>query len=280
MKKILTCTDGSGYSAVSCEFSAWLAARDKASVDLLYVTDIRQYEMPIVADISGSLGAQPYLNLVSQLQQVEKIKVNAVEQSSRKVFEQAGFKERVSFIHHEGTLIDRVQDLQDDYDLVVLGKRGMNSEVAKEHLGSSLERVVRACSKPVLVTSRAFRPIQNVLFAYDGGVSCRRALDFLSSDPMFEGMSITVVSVEEKGRPPAASTLDEAVGKLLSGGRACEKRVLTGEVESDISNMADPAKVDLLVIGAFGHNRIREFFIGSSTTELLRTKNMPLLCFR
>ena len=81
-------------------------------------------------------------------------------------------------------------------------------------------------------------------------------------------------------RPPAASTLDEAVGKLLSGGRACEKRVLTGEVESAISNMADPAKVDLLVIGAFGHNRIREFFIGSSTTELLRTKNMPLLCFR
>jgi nucleotide-binding universal stress UspA family protein len=280
MKKILTCVDGSGYSAVSCEFTSWLASRDRAAVDVMYVTDIRQYEMPIVADISGSLGAQPYLNLISQLQQVEKIKVDAVEQSSRKSFEQSGFKGQVSFIHHEGTLVDRVDDMQDDYDLIVIGKRGMNSEAAKEHLGSTLERVVRVCEKPVLVTSRAFRPIKNVLFAYDGGVSCRRALDFLTTGPMFEDMKITVVSVEEKGRQPAAQTLDEAVGKLLSGGRACEKKILTGDVESSISALADPAKTDMLVIGAFGHNRIREFFIGSTTTELLRTKNMPVLCFR
>ena len=280
MKKILICTDGSGYSAVSCEFAAWLASRDAAAVDVMYVTDIRQYEMPIVADISGSLGAQPYLNLISQLQQVEKIKVDAVEQSARKVFEQAGYKGALSFIYHEGTLVDRLDDMQEDYDLIVIGKRGMNSETAKEHLGSSLERVVRVCNKPVLVTSRAFRPMKNVLFAYDGGVSCRRALDFLATDPMFEGMKITVASVEEKGRQPAVQTLDEAVGKLLAGGRPCEKKILTGDVEAAISALADPAKTDLLVIGAFGHNRIREFFIGSTTTELLRTKNMPLLCFR
>jgi nucleotide-binding universal stress UspA family protein len=280
MKKILTCIDGSGYSVVSCEFAAWLANRDHAAVDILYVTDIRQYEMPIVADISGSLGAQPYLNLVSQLQQVEKLKVDALEQSSRKVFEQAGFKGALSFIHQEGTLVDRVDEIQDNYDLVMVGKRGMHSEVAKQHLGSSLERVVRVCNKPVMVTSRAFRPMKNVLFAYDGGDSSRRALDFLSTDPMFENMNITVVSVEEKGRPPAAQTLDEAIGKLLSGGRACEKKILKGEVETAISTLAETSDTDLLVIGAFGHNRIRELFIGSTTTELLRTKNMPLLCFR
>ena len=280
MKKILTCTDGSGYSAVSCEFAAWLAIRDKAAVDVMYVTDIRQYEMPIVADISGSLGAQPYLNLVSQLQQVEKLKVEAVEQSARKVFEQSGFTGELTFVHNEGTLVDSVDEVQNDYDIIVIGKRGMNSEVAKEHLGSSLERVVRACDKPVLVTSRAFRPIQNVLFAYDGGESSRRALDFLAADQMFEGMTITVVTVEEKGRPPATQTLDEAVSKLGSNGRKCAKKILSGEVESTISAFAESSNTDLLVIGAFGHNRLREFFIGSTTTELLRTKNMPLLCFR
>jgi nucleotide-binding universal stress UspA family protein len=280
MKKILVCTDGSGYSSVSCEFAARLAMRDKAAVDIMYVTDLRQYEMPIVADISGSLGAQPYLNLISQLQQVEKIRIDAIEQSSRRVFEQAGYNGQLSFLHYEGTLVDRVDDIQNDYDLIVIGKRGTNSEAAKEHLGSSLERVVRVCNKPVLVTSRAFRPFKNILFAYDAGVSSKRALDFLATDPMFEGMKITVTSVEEKGRMPAAQMLDEAVGKLLAGGRDCERKILTGDVESAISTLADPTKVDMLVIGAFGHNRIREFFIGSTTTELLRTKNMPLLCFR
>lgn len=280
MKKILTCTDGSGYSAVSCEFAAWLAGRNSAAVDVLYVTDIRQYEMPIVADISGSLGAQPYLNLVSQLQAVEKLKVRAVEDSARTVFAQKGFSGPLNFIHQEGTLVDSVDALQDGAELVVVGKRGMNSEVAKEHLGSSLERVVRACIRPVLVTSRAFRPIRNALFAYDGGVSSRKALDFLCTDPMFDEITITVATVEEKGRPNAEQVLGEAVGRLLAAGRRCEKKILTGEVESVIAAVADPASTDLLVIGAYGHNRIREFFIGSTTTELLRTQNMPLLCFR
>jgi nucleotide-binding universal stress UspA family protein len=280
MKKILTCTDGSGYSAVSCEFAASLAQKSGAAVDVLYVTDIRQYEMPIVADISGSLGAQPYLNLVSQLQQVETLKVKMMEDSARTVFAQAGFTGQLTFLHQEGSLVDSVDTLQDEVDLVVIGKRGMNSEVAKEHLGSSLERVVRACVKPVLVTSRAFRPIRKVLFAYDGGVSTRKALDFLVKEPLFADTTITVASVEEKGRPPADETIGEAVGRLLAAGRRCERKILAGDVEGVIAAAADPETTDLLVIGAYGHNRIREFFIGSTTTELLRTQNMPLLCFR
>jgi nucleotide-binding universal stress UspA family protein len=280
MKKILTCTDGSGYSAVSCEFAAYLAQKSAAAVDVLYVTDIRQYEMPIVADISGSLGAQPYLNLVSQLQQVEKIKVKAMEDSSRTVFAQAGYTGVLTFLHEEGALVDSVDSLQEDVDMVVIGKRGMNSEVAKEHLGSSLERVVRACVKPVFVTSRAFRPIKNILFAYDGGISSKKALDFLVKDPVFADATITVATVEEKGRPSAEETLGSAVGRLLAAGRHCERKVLAGDVEGVIAAAADPETTDLLVIGAYGHNRIREFFIGSTTTELLRTQNMPLLCFR
>jgi nucleotide-binding universal stress UspA family protein len=280
MNRLLVCTDGSGYSSVSCEFTAWLAARGGAAADILYVTDIRQYEMPIVADISGSLGAQPYLNLVSQLQQVEKMKVEVVGQAARKVFEQADFKGELSFIHQEGTLVDRVEDLQDKYDLIVLGKRGMNSESAKQHLGSSLERVVRACRKPVLVTSRAFRPINKVVVAYDGGTSSKRALEFIAQNSMFDDMWILVVSVEEKGHGPAPALVDEAVGKLLAAGRSCEHRALSGDVEKAISSCAESVGADLLVIGAFGRNRLREFFIGSTTSELLRTRNMPLLCFR
>jgi len=280
MKRLMVCTDGSGYSNISCEFAAWLAAQTSAQADVLYVTDIRQYEMPIVADISGSLGAQPYLNLVSQLQEVEKIKVGVVEKAARKVFEQSAYCGEMTFIHQDGTLVDRVEDLQGNYDLIVLGKRGSNSETSKEHLGSSLERVVRACHKPVLVTSRAFRPINKVLIAYDGGVSSRRALDFLATDSMFTDMLIVVASVEEKGHDDATKLTNDAESRLLASGRCCEKKVLSGNADEAISTCAESIGADLLVIGAFGHNRLREFFIGSTTTELLRTRNMPLLCFR
>ncbi len=280
MKKLMVCSDGSGYSSVSCEFAAWIAGKCSASVDILYVTDIRQYEMPIVADISGSLGAQPYLNLVSQLQQVEKLKVEVVEQTARKTMEQAGFSGELNFIHEEGTLVDKVEELQDKSDLILIGKRGMNSEAAKKHLGSSLERVLRASKKPVLVTNRAFRPINKVMIAFDGTPSSRRALDFVASAKVFEDCWISVVSVAEKGRPSAGEMADEAAGKLLAAGHGCERVVLGGQVAEAIYDYSEKANIDMIAMGAFGQNRIHEFFLGSTTTELLRTRNMPILCVK
>ena len=60
MKKILLCTDGSSYAEECCRYGAWLAKQTGAAIDLLYVTDLRQFEIPAVADLSGSLGIQPY----------------------------------------------------------------------------------------------------------------------------------------------------------------------------------------------------------------------------
>ncbi|BET68628.1 hypothetical protein ASA1KI_35460 [Opitutales bacterium ASA1] len=38
--------------------------------------------------------------------------------------------------------------------------------------------------------------------------------------------------------------------------------------------------VDLLVIGAYGHSRIRQFIVGSTTTACVRTCLVPVLMFR
>ncbi|NPZ02087.1 universal stress protein, partial [Pseudomonas aeruginosa] len=38
--------------------------------------------------------------------------------------------------------------------------------------------------------------------------------------------------------------------------------------------------IDLLVMGAYGHSRIRQFLVGSTTTSMLRTTISPLLLLR
>lgn len=37
---------------------------------------------------------------------------------------------------------------------------------------------------------------------------------------------------------------------------------------------------DLLVMGAYGQSRIRELFVGSTTTAMVRTGKVPVLLFR
>jgi len=38
--------------------------------------------------------------------------------------------------------------------------------------------------------------------------------------------------------------------------------------------------INLLVMGAYGHSRIRYLIIGSTTTEMIRTCKIPVLLFR
>ena len=281
MKNLLICTDGSNYSQECCRYGAWLAKQARAHVEVLYVTDLRQFEVPVVADLSGSLGIQPFEGMVTHLQEVEEQKAEFVKNSALSIFEAVGLSDRVQFHHETGLLVDAIDAYAARADLVLLGKRGENVNFATKHLGSMLERVVRSASKPCLVTPRKFRPIDHVAVAYDGSPSCKEALEFMSKVELFTAFNLQVIVVNE-GRleDEAAKLLAEAEVMLnrFSLYPACQ--VLNGVAETAIADYVKQTKVDLLVAGAYGHTRIRELLIGSTTTALLRNCHVPVLCFR
>ena len=54
----------------------------------------------------------------------------------------------------------------------------------------------------------------------------------------------------------------------------------SGEPERVISDHVEKYGVDLLVMGAYGHSRIRNLIIGSTTTQMIRSCLVPVLLFR
>jgi len=69
--------------------------------------------------------------------------------------------------------------------------------------------------------------------------------------------------------------------KLLSdAGKAATVTILHGEPETAIAAHVAEAGVDLLVMGAYGHGRLRNMILGSTTTALLRSCRIPVLVFR
>jgi len=281
MKRILICTDGSSYSQVCCEYAAWLAGRMNASVEILYVTDLRQFEVPLIADLSGSLGIQPYQAILAQLQELEGRKAKVILDSAQATVEKVGIAAELKSTHETGMLVDCLTDCEENCDIVLLGKRGENANFATEHLGSTMERVVRASRRPCLVTSRAFQPITRILIAYDGGSSCRRALEFVSESDAFRGLELHIVTVT------GGMDADTALGHLRSaeatareGGFEPVCQMLHGTPEEQISAYVSGNHINLLVMGAYGHNRIRYLIIGSTTTEMIRVCKVPVLLFR
>ncbi len=283
MKKILVCADGSDYAQVCCQYAAWLAGRSGAHIDLLYLTDIRQFEVPFIADLSGSLGIQPYQDIMSQLQEMERKKAIMIEETSRQALAAGGQADGISFHHRTGLLIDCLGDFENDVDLVMLGKRGENADFATEHLGSTMERVLRASKKPCLVTSRKFREIRKILLAYDGGQSCRKALRHLtiSGLEIMKDVQFHIVTVvENKDQAFAQKSLGEAESVSRAAGYKPVCQLLDGHVKEALSGYVEKENIDLLVMGAYGHTRIRYLLIGSATTATLRGCKIPVLCFR
>ncbi|MDQ8193887.1 universal stress protein [Coraliomargarita sp. SDUM461004] len=282
MKNILICTDGSNYSHEACLYGAWLSQHTNASISVLYVTDLRQFEIPAVADFSGSLGIQPFEGMVSQLHEVEEVKAQFVKEHALKTLQGAGVDEvKITFHHETGLLVDVMSDYADMADLVLMGKRGENANFATEHLGSMLERVLRSVEQPCLVTNRQFKPIDSIAIAYDGGASCRKALNYIIANEPFRSMDLhIIVCVEGHKEDEATQRLNEAEAVLKAAALAPTCQMLTGEVETAIAEYVVQSDIDLLLLGAYGHSRIRELLIGSTTTELLRSCYVPVLCFR
>ena len=164
----------------------------------------------------------------------------------------------------------------------MLGKRGENADFAAEHLGSSMERVVRATSKPCFVTPAKFSAPRKVLLAYDGGDSCKKALKHILGSSALAGLDLHVVTVAENSpfQNEGPADIQSLEPKIIEAGFKPHMSVLSGLAEEVISDYVTENGIDLLIMGAYGHSRIRHLIIGSTTTDLIRRCNIPVVLFR
>jgi nucleotide-binding universal stress UspA family protein len=131
----------------------------------------------------------------------------------------------------------------------------------------------------VFIASRAFRPIAKVLVAYDGGASATKAVDHLVRSPLFQGRAVHVVTVGH-ATPEVTRYLAYAKAMMKAAGIEAETSILPGQPETTLSKLVDEAHCDLLVMGAYGHSRIRSLIIGSTTTAMIRACKVPVVLVR
>lgn len=286
MKNILLCTDGSAYSQVSYEYAAWLAQRIDIAIEILYVTDRRAEQVLQTSDFSGNLGIDSYQHLLDELVELEAAKAKVNHQRAKIILQEAEqffgdrHLEKIKLTHETGFLVDLFHKLEQESDLVILGKRGENANFATEHLGANLERIVRSSIKPCLVTPREFQPVKRILLAYDGGKSCQKAIEYLSQSPIFKGLDLHIITVDTGNKDKAQQNLNTAQTIMEQVGINSTSTLLTGDVEDEMEKYIATHNIDLLIMGAYGHNRIRHLIIGSTTAQMLRNSHIPVLLFR
>ena len=287
MKRILLCTDGSIFAQSSYQYGAWLATKLYAKVDVLYVSDARSQATAEASNLSGSIGVDASDVLLQQLVALEHEKAKLNHQKAKLILQNAesaltsGGVTTVQAMHKTGFLVDFLPELESDVDLIILGKRGEAAEFASGHLGANLERILRSSHKPCLVTSRQYQPIERLLLAYDGSKSCEKILQFLIDSPAFQGLELHIITVAKSSEDTTAnSRLEQAKQKAITGGFQAVCWFIQGNPETAIAQYVKENNINLLLMGAYGHSRIRHLVIGSTTAQILRSSNIPVLVFR
>ncbi len=281
--KIIALVDGSGYSASVCDHAAWIAQRSGAPVELIHVLGRR--DAVDTQDHSGAIRLGARTALLTELAELDAQRAKLMSQRGRAILEDARAileKDGVTDIATRlrlGDVVEAVADVEGEARVIVIGKRGEDADIASGHLGSNLERIVRASHKPVLVASRAFRPIAKVLVAFDGGASAVKAVDHIARSRVFQGLSVHVVTVGS-ATPEAARGLSDAKARLEAAGIEAETSILPGQPETALGRLVEEAGFDLLVMGAYGHSRIRSLIIGSTTTAMIRSCKVPVVLLR
>jgi nucleotide-binding universal stress UspA family protein len=278
IKSILVALDGSEHADATLQHALWLAERLRATVLGLHVIDVVSIEGSFLHDISGSLGFEPYLDFSAKMRDALRERGRVLlETFARRCAERSVPSDTTLGM---GIVANEICDQARMADLVVIGHRGVNEQFSTGLLGSTTESVTRKSPKPVFVSPIRFREISRPVLAYDGSQRASAAMHAAAEVASALGLPLTVLHVTRDDGENDAKALNEARRYLHSYDLALTCESVSGYPHQKIVDFIRDRDHDLLFIGAYGHSRIIEMVLGSTTEYVLRNSPAPVFLAR
>jgi nucleotide-binding universal stress UspA family protein len=288
MTNIVACIDGSNTTPAVCDFAAWASLRLGAPLQFLHILDKKEFatSQQLGGNTSGSIGLGSREALLQELTELDEKRGKIALQHGHMLLEfaksraqESGVKAPITRQRH-GDLVDTLIEIENDIRLLVMGKQGALGDSIGDHVGNNLERVVRTLQRPILVTPQTFNVPQHFMIAFDGSATTRKVIEMVATRALFAGLPCHIVMVNSETKE-ASDHLDWAKNMLETAGFSVIANVISGEVKQALCDYRDKNNIGMVVMGAYGHSKIRQFFVGSTTTKMIQhTADVPLLLLR
>jgi len=279
---ITACIDGAEMTDAIIDASVWASHTLSAPLKFLHVIE---RAMTPTSDRSGAILPGTADHLLDELTELDEKRGKVALEigkhmlaSARERATSAGI-DQVSLQQRHGGIIEAMITTEPDTRVFVVGRLGDSHDVSAPKLGAHLESLVRSISTPVIVAVGAFSPPRSFMVAYDGSETAEKAIAELAASSLLKGQSGHVVMIgpdNEKNR----SDLQRATELLAAGGHAVDGHLRQGNVVTELHAFREERNIGLIVMGAYGHSRVRDFFVGSNTSKMIVSSPVPLLLLR
>lgn len=224
---------------------------------------------PVFADASGmvlaSLAEAEHERVVAELARASK-RFRAAVAGSGATESRVAMREATAHLLSQTCIAD-----------LIIATRPHETDVPDPVMAISLGDVIMAAGRPVLCLPPG--PVQrdfgNVVIGWKNTQEARRAVaDALPI--LSRAERVAVACIDESPE----DALDEVVQHLARHGvpvRAVRRRIDDETVVGALLDIADESGAGLIVAGAYGHSRLREWMFGGVTRDLLRTSTLPFL---
>jgi len=276
IRHILVPTDGSEESFIGVRYGVGLAKQWEATLHGLYVVDVKMLEGPFFRDVSAALGTAPYVNYQGNIAMILEERGKAALEHFRKTCEDAGVKHNARLL--TGVVPRVIVEQGELADLIVLGRSGEHSEWLDGLVGSTTEAVVRRADRPVVVTGKDTPGHDLFVVAYDGSHYAKEALQRAADLGADWKAALRVLVVATESR--AATLVREARQYLEAHQLQVDYVIREGDPSEAIVADAAESHADLLVMGAYGHTKVRELVVGSTTAYAINHAPCPVLLTR
>jgi nucleotide-binding universal stress UspA family protein len=284
MNEIFACVDGSRVTESVCDAAVWVATHVEAPLTVLHA--LEHDTAPLTGDLSGSIGLGAREDLLAEMIELESQKAALELRQGKLVLEAVSSRaehqgiHRINAMQRHGLLAETLSDLEEQIRVLVIGRQGEAHEVFSNAIGSHIESVIRTLHRPVLVVAEGWEAPESFMLAYDGSATADKALQMVSESPLLKGLNCHLVAVKTQSTVAIESALAEASARLSVAGFKVTAAMLEGAVVDRLIDYQSDQSIDLTIMGAYGHSRIRQFFVGSQTTKMLSRSQTPLLLLR
>jgi nucleotide-binding universal stress UspA family protein len=165
------------------------------------------------------------------------------------------------------------------YDLVVLKQSGSEDDIASQDM---IEAALFNSGRPVLIVpyiQKAGFSIKRVVVCWDGSRAAARAVgDALPLIAKANNVQVlTVVTGKFDENDVKGADIAEHLARYKLRTELTRLPAPDIDVASAILSHAADMNVDLIVMGGYGHSRLRDFVLGGATRGLLQSMTVPTL---
>ena len=277
MKRVIACIDSSPCVNAVAEAAAWVAKQTNRELVLLQVLDYYPASYHL-GEISGVIGFESNAMLLKELAELEQKQSELALDYSNNLLDhiseliQQKYNITATHIQEKGDFLEQSFQVLQEEDVVVIGRVGERSAELNKPIGSNVENFIRGAKCTVMTVGENFKPPTRFIFAYEYSPTCVNMMKRVAQSDLLKLLQCHLLYV---GDHP--EVLNEPSQYLKNAGLDVVMEYRYGDVAENILDYQREHGIQLIVLGAFSHSKIHQFFLGSITTSIFRNSTVPLL---